>query len=118
MVICESGNRHTFRVYLPEARTVQLVGGFTDWRTRPVRMTREHTGWWSVTLELPAGDHDFSYLVDDTQWVADFAASGVRRNPFGGWVSQIHVEGHAVQVHPARRFRQREAADVARRTAA
>ncbi|MBY0313866.1 MAG: hypothetical protein K2W85_17510 [Phycisphaerales bacterium] len=118
MVICESGNRHTFRVYLPEARSVQLVGGFTDWRTNPARMTREHTGWWTITMDLPPGDHDFSYLVDETQWVADFAASGVRRNPFGGWVSQVHVEGLPVQVHPARRFRTLAEAQPSKRAAA
>ena len=50
MVICEPDARHTFRVYMPEAASVELVGTFTDWRTRPVRMTREHTGWWTATL--------------------------------------------------------------------
>lgn len=91
MVICESGNRHTFRVYLPEAGQVELVGTFTDWRVQPLSMTKEHTGWWTVTANLPAGDHDFSYLVNGTQWLADYAASGVKRNGYGGWVSQLHV---------------------------
>jgi 1,4-alpha-glucan branching enzyme len=110
MVILETDARHTFRVYLPEAEGIELVGSFTDWRTRPVRMTREHTGWWSVSLgptALPPGDHDFSYLVNGTQWLADYAASGVKRNGFGGWVSQIHVAGDdsaAARVRfPARR---------------
>lgn len=109
MVICESGNCHTFRVYLPEATTVELVGTFTDWRARPIRMQREDTGWWTVTTDLPPGDLDFSYLVNATQYLADYAASGVKRNSFGGWISQIHVKpacgslAAAVQT-PARRF--------------
>lgn len=105
MVICEIDSRHTFRVYLPEAALVELVGSFTDWRTRPVRMTREDTGWWSITLDLAPGDHDFSYLVNGAQWLADYAASGVKRNGFGGWVSQIHVAPNTeVQIRfPARR---------------
>jgi 1,4-alpha-glucan branching enzyme len=93
MVICESDSRHTFRVYLPEAAHVELVGSFTDWRARPVPMRRESTGWWSATLALPTGDHDFSYLVNGSTWLADYAASGVKRNNYGGWVSQIAVHG-------------------------
>jgi 1,4-alpha-glucan branching enzyme len=91
MVIQHSVTGHTFRVYLPEAASVELVGTFTDWRSRPIAMTRESTGWWTATADLPAGDHDFSYLVNASTWVADYAASGVKRNAFGGWVSQLHV---------------------------
>ena len=57
-------------------------------------MAREHTGWWTTTLApeaLPAGDHDFSYLVNGSHFLADYAASGVKRNGYGGWVSQISV---------------------------
>lgn len=100
MVICENGVAHTFRVYLPEARCVQLVGTFTDWRVRPISMSRESTGWWTVTTNLTPGDHDFSYLVDHATWLPDYAASGVKRNGFGGWVSQIHVAGDPVVVMP------------------
>lgn len=91
MVICENGVAHTFRVFLPEAHSVELVGDFTDWRARAVRMQREDTGWWSVSRELAPGDHDFAYLVNGSAWLADYAASGVKRNGFGGWVSQVHV---------------------------
>jgi hypothetical protein len=42
---------------------------------------------------MDAGDHLFSYLVDGSAWMADYAASGVRANGFGGWVSQLHVHG-------------------------
>jgi 1,4-alpha-glucan branching enzyme len=92
MVISEVDGRRTFRVYLPEASGVEVVGTFTDWRMRPVSMKREDTGWWTATVALTAGDHDFSYLVNGTHWLADYAAMGVKRNGFGGWVSQVHVE--------------------------
>lgn len=91
MVICETGTVHTFRVYLPEATSVELVGTFSQWRAHALAMRREHTGWWTVTAELAPGDHEFCYLVDGSHWVADYAAMGVRRNPFGGWTSQLHV---------------------------
>lgn len=92
MVICESGSTCLFRVYLPQADSVELVGGFTGWRNAPIRLVREPSGWWFVRLDLPPGDHDFSYLVDGATWLPDYAASGIRRNGYGGWVSQIVVE--------------------------
>lgn len=91
MVICENGRQHTFRVYLPEVRVVELVGSFTDWRVRPVPMLREPSGWWTARVDMEPGEHLFSYLVDGSVWMADYAASGVRANGFGGWVSQLHV---------------------------
>lgn len=91
MVLCETGCTHVFRVYLPQAATVELVGAFSNWRESPIPLIREHSGWWFVRLELPPGDHDFSYLVDGSTWLPDYAASGVKRNGFGGWVSQVVV---------------------------
>lgn len=91
MVIHENGLSHLFRVYLPEARAVELVGSFTDWRAQPVTMLREPSGWWVARVEMTPGDHLFSYLVDGATYLADYAASGVRGNGFGGWVSQLHV---------------------------
>lgn len=87
----ETGVGFVFRVYLPQASEVQLVGSFTNWRDRGVAMTREDTGWWTAAVPLPEGDHDFCYLVNGSTWLADYAASGVKRNSFGGWVSQLHV---------------------------
>lgn len=112
MVICENGNRHTFRVFLPEATRVELVGTFTAWRAGAVPMVREDTGWWSVSLDLEDGEHDFSYLVDASTWLADYAASGVKRNGFGGWVSQLQVghDGRRADVQVALRFRRAKAA--------
>ncbi|MCC6320186.1 MAG: hypothetical protein IT438_01975 [Phycisphaerales bacterium] len=98
MVIHEEGSKHLFRVYLPEARTVELVGTFTDWRAEPIRMLREPTGWWTARVELPPDDHLFSYLIDGATWMADYAASGVRANGYGGWVSQLHVPQQATVV--------------------
>lgn len=87
----------TFRVYLPHAATVELLGDFTDWRENRVKMAREGPGWWSVTAEVPPGEHLFSYLVDGSIWLADYAAHGVKLNGYGGWVSRLcmHAEESA-----------------------
>ncbi len=98
----------TFRMYLPQARRVQLLGGFTGWRERPIDLIREKAGWWFVTLNIPAGEHQFSYLVDECSWVADYAASGIHPNGYGGYNSCLRVETradtHAPLANPALRL--------------
>jgi 1,4-alpha-glucan branching enzyme len=106
MVLNEDGATHLFRVYLPEARAVELVGTFTDWRARPIAMLPEPAngesrgGWWSARVEMNPGDHLFSYLVDHSAWLADYAATGVKGNGYGGWVSQLHVPA-TIHTRPA-----------------
>lgn len=99
MVINENGSIHGFRIYLPEARSVQLVGTFTGWQRGAISMNRDAAGWWVVELDLTPGDHLFNYLVDGSAWVPDYAASGIKANGFGGWVSQLHVPA-VVQTRP------------------
>lgn len=81
----------TFRVFLPHAAKVELLGDFTSWREKRVAMTREAPGWWTITQSVREGEHLFCYLVDGSIWLADYAAHGVRLNDYGGWVSQLRV---------------------------
>lgn len=91
MITAHSDGTTEFRVFLPHASGVSLLGDFTDWRARPHAMRREGAGWWSARLPVPAGEHQFSYLVDGTIWLADYAAHGVTLNTYGGWVSRLCV---------------------------
>ena len=81
-----------FRVYLPHAAKVELLGDFTDWRDRRVPMTRCNPGWWEAIVRVPSGEHNFCYLVDSSIWLADYAAHGVKLNGYGGWISSLNVE--------------------------
>ena len=84
----------TFSIYLPHAERVEVVGSFTGWEERPVAMRRgrgEDSGWWSAKLHVPDGDHEFSYLVDNQYWMPDYAATGVHRNQYGRWTSDLSV---------------------------
>jgi 1,4-alpha-glucan branching enzyme len=80
-----------FRVYLPHATRVELVGDFTNWRDQRLAMNREHPGWWDITVNVEPGEHQFCYLVDGAIWLADYAAHGVKLNGYGGWISRLHV---------------------------
>ena len=80
-----------FRVYLPHASRVELVGGFTRWREGAIAMDRQEPGWWELVADIPEGEHEFCYLVDSSVWLADYAANGVTLSGYGGWVSKLLV---------------------------
>ena len=86
MVDCDTtkADRLTFRIYLPHAGRVEVMGSFTEWERRPVAMKSgegDESGWWKCDCDVPTGDHEFSYLVDGRYWMPDYAASGVTRKP-------------------------------------
>ncbi len=95
MISCLPNGSVRFRVFLPHATSVQLVGTFTDWRGHAVSMDRQHPGWWQVEANVQSGEHQFCYLVDGHLWLADYAAHGVKLNGYGGWVSRLQVEAAA-----------------------
>lgn len=91
MIAIESDGTVKFRVFLPHAAQVEVVGDFTDWRRRRVAMKREYPGWWSVTLRIEPGQYTFGYLVDGSIHVADYGAHGVKLDADGKWVSSLTV---------------------------
>lgn len=96
MITSQPDGTVRFRVYLPHASTVELVGDFTNWREAKIPMTREHPSWWEATVPVSAGEHHFCYLVDGSIWLADYAAHGVKLNGYGGWISRLCVTASAV----------------------
>jgi len=100
-VFVGEGGVCSFRVYLPEARRVEIVGDFTGWETCPIEMSRDAAGWWIAREALGGGEHEFQYLIDGRDWLTDFAAGGIRRNLFGAWVSVVSVEAGFASLHAA-----------------
>lgn len=98
MICTTSSNKLQFKLFLPHASSVELLGDFTDWRAAPIQMRREGPGWWIVEAEVPAGEHHFCYLIDGHVWLADYAAHGVQLNTYGSWVSRVLVENKPPQV--------------------
>jgi len=98
----------TFRVFLPDAQRVQLVGDFTRWQEAAIEMLREPCGWWRAQASPAAGEYEFQYLVDNETWLPDYAAHGLVRGPFGGWQSRLQVPEIAGDMltereHPAKK---------------
>lgn len=79
-----------FVVYLPESTQAQLIGTFTGWK--PVAMQPVGaSGYWALTLPVPAGEHRYSYLVENGRQIADPTIAVKEQDDFGGENSVIEV---------------------------
>jgi hypothetical protein len=64
------------------ASRVQLAGSFTNWEPR-YELRESVPGVWSITVPLTQGVHDYAFVVDGQQWVADPYAPQIG-DGFGG----------------------------------
>jgi hypothetical protein len=76
-----------FRLEASGAHHVAVAGSFTNWK--PDHVMRETApGTWSILIPLAAGIHDYAFVIDGTEWVADPHAFQVA-DGFGGTSSRI-----------------------------
>ena len=54
----------------PEANSVQLVGDFTHWQSKPINLVKQADGVWKTSVALAAGTYHYRFLVDGT-WCDD-----------------------------------------------
>ncbi len=73
-----------FILTFPNAEKVSIVGDFNDWDAsrNQLELVSEH-GVWSTRVMLPAGRHRYSFVVNDTMYVNDPAASQSEDDGFG-----------------------------------
>ena len=83
-----------FVLVRPDAKKVAVVGDFNGWDARHAQYQAQHRGGgvWSVTAPVPPGHHRYSFVVDDSVWVADPSAPKVADNDYGLPNSAIVVE--------------------------
>lgn len=82
---------HRFIIYRPNADHADIIGTFTSWQ--PVAMERiGPSGYWSLTLNLPEGEYQYSYLVEDGQQIADPTVPERVQDDFGGENSILSVK--------------------------
>lgn len=81
--------RRTITYREPAARSVEMMGGFTDWT--PVRMTASQPpGTWSISLPVTSGVHQVNVRVDGGEWTVPAGLTAVR-DEFGGSVGILLV---------------------------
>ena len=85
--------RVQFVLVAPTARKVAVVGDFNGWDASHAAYQAKHRGGgvWSVTASVPAGHHRYSFIVDDSLWVADPSAPRAIDKDFGLTNSAIVV---------------------------
>jgi len=83
-----------FVLVAPDAKKVAVVGDFNGWDASHSAYQAQHRGGgvWAVLATVPVGHHRYSFVVDDSVWVADPTAPRVVDNDFGTTNSAIVVE--------------------------
>ena len=82
----QNGAQHIqFTLVAPDAKKVAVVGDFNAWDPSHAGYQARHTGGgvWTVTARVPLGHHRYSFVVDDSVWVADPMAPRANDNDFG-----------------------------------
>jgi hypothetical protein len=70
--------------HFPGARSVEVVGSFNDWRRGDVALRDDdNNGIWHGAIVLPAGQHEYMFVVDGERWVPDPLAGRYVDDGFG-----------------------------------
>ncbi|HNZ76485.1 MAG: isoamylase early set domain-containing protein [Verrucomicrobia bacterium] len=74
--------KQKFSLSAPEAKSVLLVGDFTQWQQQAIRMRKGKNGVWTTSVALPPGKHNYRFLVDG-EWRDDPECVLRTGNPYG-----------------------------------
>jgi len=75
---------------ISKAKSVYLAGSMNGWSSWKTPLEKGESGNWSVTLNLPLGNHSYQIITDDA-WGLDPANRDSIPNGLGGWNSLIEV---------------------------
>ncbi len=80
----------TFSLDQTSASSVYVVGSFNDWDPKLHKMTIDPVSkTWVVKIMLPAGQHEYAFLVDEDRVMPDPKASIKRQDGFGSYNSVL-----------------------------
>ena len=82
---------HRFILYLQGSTQVELTGSFNNWQKIPLTPVG-NSGYWEVVMEVPSGEHRYSFIVDGTKLLPDPTASLQESDDFGTINSILRVE--------------------------
>ena len=58
-------------VFIGRAKSVKLVGDFNQWGGEPTSLIETANGAWSVSVPMSNGRHEYAFIVDGSEWIAD-----------------------------------------------
>jgi hypothetical protein len=82
---------HRFVIYRPDVTRAEIAGTFTDWQRIPMNRLGS-SGYWDITVNLPFGEHRFTYILDGKKRFTDPTVPARELDDFGGRNSIISVE--------------------------
>jgi len=80
--------RKTVRIRIPQARSVELSGDFTNWT--PISLKRGDADQWETTLAISQGMHRLAIRIDGEAWTTPPGIAAVQ-DEFQGTVGVILV---------------------------
>jgi len=83
--------QHRFVIYQSGVKQIEIAGSFTNWQRIPLQPAGS-TGYWETTLEIPLGEHAFSYILDGDKILADPTIPAKEEDGFGTVNSILVVE--------------------------
>ncbi len=86
----DSSIPYRFVIYRPDVSRAEITGSFTDWRRVSMKRVGE-TGYWEITLNLPKGEHRFTYILEGHRSFADPTIQAREQDDFGGENSILPV---------------------------
>jgi 1,4-alpha-glucan branching enzyme len=81
---------YRFVIYNADASQVEITGSFTEWRKLPMNRMGS-SGYWEATIDLPQGEHRFTYILNGNRRFADPTILTREHDDFGGENSILSV---------------------------
>lgn len=83
-----------------EAQSVAVMGSFNNWNPKGHELVwNSENGHWALQLNLPAGKHDYVFLVNGQKVYQDPHADLIQKDEFGNRNSVLFVKGqNGVQI--------------------
>ena len=81
---------YRFVIYEPDVNRIDITGSFTAWKSLPMKKMGT-TGYWEITLNLQAGEHRYSYILESGVQIPDPSVLAREKDDFGGENSVLDV---------------------------
>ncbi|SDO65277.1 glycogen-binding domain-containing protein [Desulforhopalus singaporensis] len=82
---------HRFVIFREGVDRVDISGSFTDWQRVPLLPVGSY-GYWEVQLQVPYGEHRYSFIVDGDKYIPDPTVPAKEADDFGAMNSVIDVK--------------------------
>ena len=82
---------HRFVLFQQGSSQVEIAGSFTEWQKVPLTPTGSE-GYWEITLEVPSGEHRYSFIIDESKRIPDPTVASKESDDFGSINSVLYVE--------------------------